>query len=74
VGINKGTKFGQHDVFVDYPFEKVMFRWDHLTKKVYRKFYSESEFKTEIEPANNLFNQALMHGLEISQDEYLKGK
>jgi hypothetical protein len=67
-------KFELQDIFVDYPFEKVMFRWDHFARKVYRKFYSELEFHSEIDATNNLFNQALKYGLEISQNDYLKGK
>lgn len=74
MGINKGEKFLQQDVFVDYEFEKVMFRCDRLTNKIYRKFYNEQEFSSEIPGSNNLFNEALCFGVEITENDYLIGK
>lgn len=29
----------QSDLYVDYDYEEVMFRWDHIRKTQYRKFY-----------------------------------
>ncbi|WP_230473442.1 hypothetical protein [Dyella choica] len=33
--INKGDAFKGRDVYVDHPFEEVLFRWDHATKQPY---------------------------------------
>lgn len=72
--IEKGSQFTERDIYVDYPFEDVMFRWDHLTKKIYRRFYGESEFATPIPHENRLFNDALLSGDEISAEVYFAGK
>ncbi len=72
--INARKKFSEHDIFVDFKLEKVMFRWDHSLKKVYRKFYGEQEHDSDIPPSNNLYNEALLFGDEINRDDYLVGK
>ncbi|WP_196303834.1 hypothetical protein [Ralstonia solanacearum] len=43
MGINKGERFSREDIYIDFLFEEVMFRWDHVEKKAYRKFYGERE-------------------------------
>lgn len=73
MGINKGERFGREDIYVDYPFEDVMFRWDHLERVVYRKFYGEVE-TGPVPHDNRLYNDALLYGDEISRDVYLAGK
>ena len=73
MGINKGERFRREDIYVDYPFEDVMFRWDHLERVVYRKFYGEVE-TGPIPHDNRLYNDALLYGDEISRDVYLVGK
>lgn len=73
MGINKGKRFARANVFVDYPFEEVMFRWDHAEGRAYCKFYSEREFGP-IPHDNNLYNEALRFGDEITQDVYATGK
>ena len=72
--INASKKFSEHDIFVDFKLEKVMFRWDYSLKKVYRKFYGEQESKSDIPASNNLYNEALLYGDEINYDDYLLGK
>jgi hypothetical protein len=74
VGVTKGKSFDGKDVFVDYTFEHVMFRWDHVNKVIYRKFYAESEFSEVIASRNGLFNDALRFGAEITADDYTNGK
>lgn len=45
-----------------------------LNDNLYKKFYGELE-ENELVPYNNrLYNDALLYGDEITQDEYLKGK
>lgn len=74
MGLSKGERFDREDVFIDYDFENVMFRWDHLTHKIYRKFYSGVENPQPISHENRLFNDAFLYGDEITREEYLKGK
>jgi hypothetical protein len=74
MAINKGEMFADKDVYVDYPFEEVMYRWDHLAENIYVKFYGESEKSEPIPHDNNLFNEALLSGHEISKEEYQNGR
>lgn len=74
MGINKGEHFAKRDIFVDYPFEEVMYRWDHVERKTYMRFYGEEEKLKPIPHDNRLFNDALLFGDEISRDQYFAGK
>lgn len=73
MGITKGVRFGREDIYVDYPFEEVMFRWDHKDHKIYRKFYDKVE-SGPVPHDNPLFNESLRFGDEITRDAYLDGK
>ncbi|MDC6283566.1 hypothetical protein [Ralstonia pseudosolanacearum] len=73
MGINKGERFMRGDTYIDYPFEEVMFRWCHVEKKAYRKFYCERE-SGPIPHDNNLYNEALRSGDEITREAYIAGK
>jgi uncharacterized protein len=73
MGISKGERFGREDIYVDYPFEEVMFRWDHTSRKVYRRFYDKAE-SGPVPHDNGLYNQALQFGDEIQRDVYIAGK
>ena len=73
MSINKGIDFKDRDVFVDYPFDEVMFRWDHAARAVYVKFYGGEESAEPVEVANRLFNDALLFGDEITAPEYERG-
>jgi len=55
MGIQKGETFVGRDVFVDYSFEEVMFRWDHVNKLIYRKFYGSPEGAEPVPHDNKLF-------------------
>ena len=74
MGIEKGPLFAAGDVYVDYPFEEVMFRWDRTTGSVFRKFYGKKEWPRPIAHDNRLANDALRWGRQINRDEYLRGK
>lgn len=65
--------FRQGDVYIDYPFEQVMIRYDHAKDKVFRKFYGESE-ETEIPQNNELFNEAILAGSQTTASQYQAGK
>ncbi|WP_203144032.1 hypothetical protein [Marinobacter mangrovi] len=68
--INKGETFKNRDVFIDYPFEEVKFRWDRIKRKIFRRFYGEPENEIPVEPNGTLFNDALLYGDEITKEEY----
>lgn len=74
MGIEKGTRFQIGAVYIDYPFENVMFRWDHETRQVFRKFYGQPEDPRPIPYDNRLYNEALTHGNEIAATQYASGK
>jgi len=74
MGINKNDEFIKRDIYIDYPFEEVMFRWNHKEKKFYRKFYGETEYGKTIPAENRLLNDAMRFGEEIDMREYKDGK
>lgn len=73
MGITKGEMFDR-DVFIDYPYETVMFRWDSTHSKIYRKFYGQMEHIVPIPHDDHLYNEALRFGDEISEEKYARGK
>jgi len=72
--IETGEYLNTKNIYIDYPYEDVMFRRDCLSEKIYRKFYGEAEEKEPIPYNNRLYNDALRFGEEISKEEYEKGK
>jgi len=74
MGINKGALFSRQNVYIDYPFEDVMYRWNYETEMIYVKFYNKSERSEPISFYNKLFNDALLSGHQITKEEYIKGK
>jgi hypothetical protein len=61
--------FSAMDIFIDYGFEDVKFRWDHKARQVYRRFYGQA--REERIPFNNrLFTDALASGNRITEEEY----
>lgn len=72
--VGKGERFDQGDVYVEDPFESVMFRYDLQNNQIYVKFYGKEESKTPVPHDNRLFNDTLLTGFEITKDEYIKGK
>lgn len=73
MGVEKGEIFSCRDVYINYNFEGVAFRWDFLRKKIYVKFYGKSEKREPISHENKLFNDALLYGEEISKGRYDRG-
>jgi hypothetical protein len=71
--LNKGKLFAERDVYIDYPFEQVMYRWDRNTRTIYRKFYGSQESPDPVLQDNRLFNDAILYGQEISRDDYERG-
>lgn len=74
MGINlDGFRHGS-DVFIDYDFEEVMFRWEAATRKVFRKFYGAQEEPLPIDRTNRLYNEAVDLGKEIDLETYSRGR
>lgn len=74
MGINLDVFRKSGDVYIDYDFEEVMFRWDAATGNIFRKFYGSDEEIVPIDRSNRLFNDALSHGEEIDFDTYSRGR
>jgi hypothetical protein len=66
-------RFREGDVFIDYDFEEVMFRYDFASERIFRKFYGKPH-ETEISHDNGLFNDAIRFGDEIDAESYRLGK
>ncbi len=67
------NRFTSEDIYIDYNNEEVMFRSEHQSKKYFRKFYGETK-ETEVAFDNNLLNEAIRFGLEITRKEYFEVK
>ncbi len=72
--IEKGERFAKQDVYIDYPYEEVMYRWDHVARQVFVRFYGHPESITPVPSHNNLFNEALRFGDEITSQQYRQGQ
>jgi hypothetical protein len=72
--VSKGELFTAQNVYIDYDYENVMFRWDCIAKSVHRRFYGKAECGDAIPTNNKLFNDALRFGVQITKEEYEKGK
>ena len=57
------------DVYIDYPFEDMKFRFDKASNKVFVRCYGKHE--VEIDHGNAHFNEAIQSGIVISQQEYV---
>jgi hypothetical protein len=61
------------DVYVDYNFENVLFRFEHKTRTFFRKFYGE-DYEVEVKYNNRLLNDAIRFGDESDEHTYKTGK
>ncbi len=62
--------FRQGDVYLDYPFEDVKFRYENQTGKVFRRFYGQAE--EDVSHSSNLFHEAMSGGKQITREEYFR--
>lgn len=62
--------FLKGDVYIDYPFEDVKYRYEKRTGKVYGRFYGNVEH--EVEPSSNLYHEAISTGSQITRDDYFR--
>jgi hypothetical protein len=73
-GIPK-EQFRDRDIYIDYDFEEVMFRYEHSTRRFFRKFYGESnDAEDEVPYDNRLLTDAILAGDEIDAKTYQEGK
>ncbi len=69
MGMSKADFFANDDVFIEYEFEDVMFRWDAKEKKIYRKFKDE-DVEHEVPHDSKLFSDATLFGDRITKEKY----
>lgn len=60
--------FQKGDVFLDYPFEEMKFRFDKASNKVFARYYFKPE--VEIKQSDSHFNEAVASGKVITEAEY----
>ncbi len=72
--IDADACFESDEAFIDYDFEEVMYRWSKSDKKFYMKFYGERHEQGEANPKGKIFTDALMYGIQISREEYDRGR
>ena len=60
--------FQKGDVFIDYPFEEMKFRFDKAANKVYARYYFKGE--VEIPQSDSHFNEAIGAGKLITEEQY----
>lgn len=69
----RSEQFQEGDVYIDYDFEDVLFRFDHASRRVFRKWYGQGD-EFEVPNDNNLYQQAIRFGDAIDAETYQKGK
>ncbi|MCI0504143.1 hypothetical protein L0Y65_05540 [Candidatus Micrarchaeota archaeon] len=62
--------FQAGDVYIDYPYEDVKFRFEKKTGKVFGRFYGQAEH--EVAPSSELFHDAISAGRLITREEYYR--
>jgi hypothetical protein len=60
--------FREGDVYLELPYEDAKFRWEHSTRRVFRRFAGEPE--SEIPSDSRLFHDAISAGRRITKAEY----
>jgi len=72
MGISK-EQFRDRDIFIDYPYEEVMFRFDHTARVFFRKLYGNAK-ESSVPHDNRLLNDAIRFGDETDAAAYAAGK
>ncbi len=60
--------FQKGDVYIDFPYEDMKFRFEKNTGKVFGRFYGQTEH--EIDRSSTLFRDAVSSGELITKEEY----
>ena len=71
--VETGPCLDTKDVYIDYPFEDVMFRRMQSDDEIYKKFYGRPESPHAVPHNNPLFADALRSGEEITKEQYDRG-
>ncbi len=66
-------RFRAGDVYIDFPFEDMLFHYVNASGKLYRKFYG-SDAEDELPHSSNVFHDAISAGNEITAEDYARGK
>jgi hypothetical protein len=74
MAIAKGGRFSNEDIFIDYSYEEVTYRWDHHSKLIFVRFYGNEESSQPVPHDNRLFNEALCCGEDITRQDYNRGR
>jgi hypothetical protein len=72
MGISK-EQFRDRDIYIDYDFEEVLFRYECATRRFFRKFYGKPD-EDEVPHDNRLLNDAMRFGEEADAKTYQAGK
>ena len=62
--------FQKGDVYLDYPYESVKFRYEKATGNVFCRFYGKAE--NQIDRSSNLYHDAISAGTVITKEEYYR--
>ena len=66
-------RFESGDVWMDYEFEDVLFRYEFNTRLFFRKFYGDAK-EASVPHDNRLLNDAIRFGEEVDCESYHRGK
>jgi len=69
----KTEEFLKGDVYIDFPYEEVMFHFVKDSGKIFRKFYGDP-LEDEVPHTSKLFAEAQIAGDLITAEQYLRGK
>lgn len=72
MGVSR-SELRHKDVYIDYDYEDVMFRYDHKNRRFFRKFYGKDN-EVEVWYDNRLLTKAFLYGKEIKEKDYKDGK
>jgi hypothetical protein len=65
-------RFRAGDVYIEYSFEDVLFRYEYATRRFFRRFVGEST-ESEVAFDNRLLNDAIRFGDEVGSARYWAG-
>ena len=61
------------DVYIDFPYEEAMFRFEKSTGKIYRRFYGRPS-EDELDSSSKLFADACIAGTQVTPEVYRAGR
>jgi hypothetical protein len=64
--------FRAGDLYIEYRFESVLFRYEHATERFYRRFYGDSG-ERRVPHDNGLLNDGILSGVLTTRERYDRG-